>query len=246
MLRGRLAMNEKEKAICTLQNDIAQKQEQIRFIEKLDETRPVTEEQWTYICNTPLRTSDILIDIVKAIFPNCEKVELHEEEVEFCLHGFECYISTVGIHGIGIDMSWYKYIRQYGEFADEMDQECKRIIEYLNIKEPTVYDKVDYVYPFKPGHMKVFYYSKAEKDKLWNDNKEEIINRTDPERLQRILTIKEIQFEKKAVENEIERRVQQSKITTLTDDVLPYLHRFTDNVHSYGTNIPIKQMLIEN
>lgn len=31
-------MNEKEKAICTLQNDIAEKQEQIRFIEKLDET----------------------------------------------------------------------------------------------------------------------------------------------------------------------------------------------------------------
>lgn len=239
-------MDEKSKAIDIIRSDIADKQEQIKYIEELDVTRPVTEEQWTYICNTPLRTSDILIDIVKAIFPNCEKVELHEEEVEFCLHGFECYISTVGIHGIGIDMSWYKYIRQYGEFADEMDQECKRIIEYLNIKEPTVYDRVDYVYPFKPGHMKVFYYSKAEKDKLWNDNKEEIINRTDPERLQRILTIKEIQFEKKAVENEIERRVQQRKITTLTDDVLPYLHRFTDNVHSYGTNIPIKQMLIEN
>lgn len=73
MLRRRLAMNEKEKAICTLQNDIADKQEQIKFIEELDETRPVTEEQWTYICNTPLRTSDILIDIVKAIFPNCER-----------------------------------------------------------------------------------------------------------------------------------------------------------------------------
>ena len=239
-------MDEKSKAIDIIRSDIADKQEQIKFIEELDETRPVTEEQWTYICRTPLRTSDILIDIVKAIFPNCEKVELHEEEVEFCLHGFVCYISTMGIHGIGIDMSWYKYIRQYGEFADEMDQECKRIIEYLNIKEPTVYDRVDYVYPIKPGHRKVFYYSKAEKDKLWHDNKEEIINRTDPERLQRILTIKEIQFEKKAVENEIERRVQQSKVKTLTDDVLPYLHRFTDNVHSYGTNIPIKQMLIEN
>ena len=239
-------MDEKSKAIDIIRSDIADKQEQIKYIEELDVTRPVTEEQWTYICNTPLRTSDILIDIVKAIFPNCEKVELHEEVVEFCLHGFECYISTMGIHGIGIDMSWYKYIRQYGEFADEMDQECKRIIEYLNIKEPTVYDRVDFVYPIKPGHRKVFYYSKAEKDKLWHDNKEEIINRTDPERLQRILTIKEIQFEKKAVENEIERRVQQSKVKTLTDDVLPYLHRFTDNVHSYGTNIPIKQMLIEN
>ena len=239
-------MDEKGKAIDIIRSDIAEKQEQIRFIEKLDETRPVTEEQWIYICRTPLRTSNILIDIIKAIFPNCEKVELHEEEVEFCLHGFECYISTVGRHGIGIDMSWYKYIRQYGEFADEMDQECKRIIEYLNIKEPTVYDRVDFVYPIKPGHMKVFYYSKAEKDKLWKDNKEEIINRTDPERLQRILTIKEIQFEKKAVENEIERRVQQRKITTLTDDVLPYLHRFTDNVHSYGTDISIEQILIDN
>lgn len=239
-------MDEKSKAIDIIRSDIADKQEQIKYIEELDVTRPVTEEQWTYICRTPLRTSDILIDIVKAIFPNCEKVELHEEEVEFCLHGFDCYISTVGRYGIGIDMSWYKYIRQYGEFADEMDQECKRIIEYLNIKEPTVYDKVDYVYPFKPGHMKVFYYSKAEKDKLWNDNKEEIINRTDPERLQRILTIKEIQFEKKAVENEIERRVQQSKITTLTDDVLPDLNKFTDNVHSYGTDISIDQILIDN
>ena len=239
-------MDEKSKAIDIIRSDIADKQEQIKYIEELDVTRPVTEEQWTYICNTPLRTSNILIDIIKAIFPNCEKVELHEEVVEFCLHGFDCYISTVGRHGIGIDMSWYKYIRHMGSFADEMDQECSRIIEYLNIKEPTVYDRVDLVYPFKPGHMKVFYYSKAEKDKLWKDNKEEIINRTDPERLQRILTIKEIQFEKKAVENEIERRVQQRKITTLTDDVLPYLHRFTDNVHSYGTNIPIKQMLIEN
>ena len=239
-------MDEKSKVIDIIRSDIAEKQEQIRFIEKLDETRPVTEEQWIYICRTPLRTSNILIDIIKAIFPNCEKVELHEEEVEFCLHGFDCYISTVGRHGIGIDMSWYKYIRHMGSFADEMDQECSRIIEYLNIKEPTVYDRVDYVYPFKPGHMKVFYYSKAEKDKLWNDNKEEIINRTDPERLQRILTIKEIQYEKRVVENEIERRVQQSKITTLTDDVLPDLHRFTDNVHSYETDISIDQILIDN
>lgn len=239
-------MDEKSKAIDIIRSDIAEKQEQIKCIEEFDVTRPVTEEQWTYICRTPLRTSDILVDIVKAIFPDSEKVELHEEEVEFCLHGFECYISTVGRHGIGIDMSWYKYICHMGSFADEMDQECSRIIEYLNIKEPTVYDRVDYVYPFKPGHMKVFYYTNAEKDKLWNDNKEDIINRTDPERLQRILTIKEIQYEKRAVENEIERRVQQRKITTLTDDVLPYLHRFTDNVHSYGTNIPIKQMLIEN
>ena len=237
-------MDEKSKAIDIIRSDIADKQEQIKYIEELDVTRPVIEEQWTYICRTPLRTSDILVDILKAIFPNSEKIELHEEVVEFCLHGFECYISTVGIHGIGIDMLWYKYIRQYGEFADKMDQECKRIIEYLNIKEPTVYDRVDFVYPIKPGHRKVFYYSKAEKDKLWHDNKEEIINRTDPERLQRILTIKEIQYEKRVVENEIERRVQQSKVKTLTDDVLPYLHRFTDNVHSYGTNIPIKQMLI--
>ena len=46
-------MDEKSKAIDIIRSDIADKQEQIKFIEELDETRPVTEEQWTYICNTP-------------------------------------------------------------------------------------------------------------------------------------------------------------------------------------------------
>ena len=224
-------MDEKSKAIDIIRSDIADKQEQIKFIEELDVTRPVIEEQWTYICRTPLRTSDILVDILKAIFPNSEKIELHEEVVEFCLHGFECYISTVGIHGIGIDMLWYKYIRQYGEFADKMDQECKRIIEYLNIKEPTVYDRVDLVYPFKPGHMKVFYYSKAEKDKLWHDNKEEIINRTDPERLQRIISVKMIRFEEEKNKQAEDEQVQQHKITILRDKIIPYLRRFTETIY---------------
>ena len=224
-------MDEKSKAIDIIRSDIADKQEQIKYIEELDVTRPVTEEQWTYICRTPLRTSNILIDIIKAIFPDSEKAELHEEVVEFCLHGFDCYISTVGRHGIGIDMSWYKYIRHMGSFADEMDQECSRIIEYLNIKEPTVYDRVDLVYPFKPGHMKVFYYSKAEKDKLWKDNKEEIINRTDPERLQRIISVKMIRFEEEKNKQAEDEQVQQHKITILRDKIIPYLRRFTETIY---------------
>lgn len=74
-------MDEKSKAIDIIRSDIADKQEQIKYIEELDVTRPVTEEQWTYICRTPLRTSNILIDIIKAIFPDSEKAELHEVQL---------------------------------------------------------------------------------------------------------------------------------------------------------------------
>jgi len=72
-------MDEKSKAIDIIRSDIADKQEQIKFIEELDVNRPVTEEQWTYICRTPLRTSNILIDIIKAIFSDSEKAELQRK-----------------------------------------------------------------------------------------------------------------------------------------------------------------------
>lgn len=119
-----------------------------------------------------------------------------------------------------------------GSFADEMDQECSRIIEYLNIKEPTVYDRVDYVYPIKQGYRKVFYYTNAEKDKLWHDKKEKIINRTDSERLQRIISVKMIRFEEEKNKQAEDEQVQQHKITILRDKIIPYLRRFTETIYS--------------
>ena len=174
-----------------------------------------------------------MIDIVKSTFPDAEDIELQEQAVKFNLYGIDCYLPTTDELGIGIDLSWYQYIRQYGKFADEMDQECKQIVEYLNIQNPTIYDRVDFVYPFKPGHMKVFYYNKSEKDKLWREHKDEIINRTDPERLQRIVSGKMIQFEEEKSKQAEKLRVQRQKVDILRDKVIPYLKMFTEKIYSY-------------
>ena len=152
-------MDDKVKAIEILQDEVVEKQRQIKLIMDLDLSGQVTEEIWHRLCRTPLRTRRLFLDIVKSTFPDAEDIELQEQAVKFNLYGIDCYLPTTDELGIGIDLSWYQYIRQYGKFADEMDQECKQIVEYLNIQNPTIYDRVDFVYPFKPGHMKVFYYN---------------------------------------------------------------------------------------
>lgn len=236
-------MDDKIKAIEILQDEILEKQHQIKLIKDLDPSEQVTEEKWHKLCRTPLRTSALLIELIKSTFPEAEDIELQEQAVKFNLYGIDCYLPTTDELGIGIDLSWYQYIRQYGEFAEEMDQDCKQIIEYLNIQKPTIYDRVDFVYPFKPGHMKVFYYNKTEKDKLWREHKDEIINRTDPERLQRIVSVKMIQFDEKKKEQVEKLRVQQQKVDMLRDKVIPYLKQFTGTIYSYTDELSINTVL---
>ena len=58
-----------EEAIKDLQEDITEKQNQIELIKNIDWNKPVNEETWHQICDTPLRTSDLLGALVKNIFP---------------------------------------------------------------------------------------------------------------------------------------------------------------------------------
>ena len=80
--------------------------------------------------------------------------------------------------------------------------------------------------------MKVFYYNKSEKDKLWREHNDEIINRTDPERLQRIVSVKMIQFEEEKNKQAEKLRVQRQKVDILRDKVIPYLRQFTETIYS--------------
>ena len=67
---------------------------------------------------------------------------------------------------------------------------------------------------------------------MWHDNKEEIINRTDSERLQRIISVKMIRFEEEKNKQAEDEQVQQHKITILRDKIIPYLRRFTETIYS--------------
>ena len=89
--------------------------------------------------------------------------------------------------------------------------------------------------------MKVFYYNKSEKDKLWREHNDEIINRTDPERLQRIVSVKMIQFEEEKNKQAEKLRVQRQKVDILRDKVIPYLRQFTEKIYSYTDELSLRK-----
>lgn len=91
--------------------------------------------------------------------------------------------------------------------------------------------------------MKVFYYNKSEKDKLWREHNDEIINRTDPERLQRIVSVKMIQFEEEKSKQAEKLRVQRQKVDILRDKVIPYLKMFTEKIYSYTEDLSLHTVL---
>ena len=65
-----------EESIKDLQEDIAEKQNQIELIKNIDWNSPVNEETWHQICDTPLRISDLLGVLVKNIFPEAENINV--------------------------------------------------------------------------------------------------------------------------------------------------------------------------
>lgn len=57
-----------EEAIKDLQEDINKKQSQIDLIKSIDWSKPVNEDIWHEICETPLRSSDLLSIYLKIFF----------------------------------------------------------------------------------------------------------------------------------------------------------------------------------
>ena len=97
-----------KEAISDLQEEILEKQKQIELIKKIDWTQPVTETVWHEICETPLRTSDMLGVLVKNIFPDAKDICVHCNYVYFYLYGFKCALPTSGLTGVYIDTEWYQ------------------------------------------------------------------------------------------------------------------------------------------
>lgn len=95
-------------ALQELQEEIDEKQNQMNLIKKVDWSKPVDEEVWHKICETPLRSSDLLGVLVKNIFPDVENINVHCNYVYFNLDGFECGLPTSRCRGVYIKTDWYK------------------------------------------------------------------------------------------------------------------------------------------
>ena len=95
-------------ALQELQEEINEKQNQMNLIKNIDWNKSVNDETWHEICETPLRTSDLLGVIVKNIFPDAENVNVHCNYVYFELDDFECGLPTSRCKGVYIKTDWYK------------------------------------------------------------------------------------------------------------------------------------------
>lgn len=94
-----------QEVLETLQSDITEKENQINLIKNIDWTKSVTEEGWHQICETLLRTSDSLCDLLKNTFPNATDIKLGMNYVNFNLYGFKCLLPTFIYEEILVDMS---------------------------------------------------------------------------------------------------------------------------------------------
>ena len=97
-----------EEAIKDLQEDIAEKQNKIELIKNIDWNKPVNEETWHQICDTPLRISDLLGVLVKNIFPEAENINIGCNDVSFDLYRFRCALPTSRCNGVYIETGWYQ------------------------------------------------------------------------------------------------------------------------------------------
>lgn len=97
-----------QEAIAEINENIDELQNQLKLIQSIDFTKPVTEDEWHAICETPLRSSDLLATLVKNIFPDAENILVHCNYVYFDLMGFKVQIPTSRARGINVDLSWYE------------------------------------------------------------------------------------------------------------------------------------------
>ena len=94
-------------AIEEIKKDIETLKLQIQLLENLDLSKSVDEETWHKLCETPLRSSDLLGVLVKNTFPLAEDIKVHCNYVYFDMLGFKVQIPTSRCRGINVDLSWY-------------------------------------------------------------------------------------------------------------------------------------------
>lgn len=98
------------KAINELQDNKKKLQKQIKLLKQINENTKPNEEMWHKLTQTPIRTSRLMHEFIKNIFPDAENIEdnLHvmNSYISFELYGFKCFLPLVNDYAIYVDMSW--------------------------------------------------------------------------------------------------------------------------------------------
>lgn len=212
------------KAIEELNRIIDKTQEQITLVKSIDFSKPVTENQWHIICETPLRYSDSLAIVVRNTFPLAENIEVNYLYVCFDMMGFKVQIPTSPCRGINVSTAWYR--KDCGEPELRYTTAIEDLIKY--------YDAVDNKKGwYECAKYRIRYGESCKKWQLfiawWFKYKWKKTNRKQFEKVK----AKEEQTHKKWVESYYsERKEMKNKSKKLLNELLPILDKFsTEHFH---------------
>lgn len=228
-------------AVKSLETDIETKKEQINLLKKLNLKEPITEEEWHEICETPLRSSEIMAQLLKNIFPNAEDIIVHANYVYFNMYGFKLQIPTSRQYGINVNTLWYN-----------SDYKTKEIFKYtqntLSMKK--YFDAVD---------DNANWYTLAKLRLLGSDKKYILFFRwflkykwKDPHReeWEKIFKQEEEDYQKRMKEHEKYVQKTIEKIFTLCNKLLPEINKFSSEHFAFdsfqGRSTTLEKILEEN
>lgn len=119
-------------AINRLKEEISFKEELVKTLQELDIEKTVDEEKWHILCESPLRNSTILCQILKNIFPKATNIKLQPNYINFELYDFGCRIPITRCKGIEVDTYWWRKIIVPEKIYDN---NTERIHEYFLEKD---------------------------------------------------------------------------------------------------------------
>lgn len=117
-------------AVFELNRQIKEIEDQISFLVYFDYNKPVTEEVWHKLCDTPLRNSEFLKTVVSRTFHMAENISVGANYVYFDMLGFEVQIPTSRARGINVDTSWYR--KNEAEPTFVASPYLRRMLKYLD------------------------------------------------------------------------------------------------------------------
>ena len=227
-----------EEAVETLQKEIKEREDQITLLQNLDFTNPLTEEKWHEVCDTQLRSSELLGTLLLNIFPDATDIKIGCNYVKFNLYGFDCKIPTSREHGIRVDMNW-TYFLFPKKLTGPYNELTKRMKEYFDALD----NHASWETLFNIRLPRLTSYNKCIKWILWfgkykwkNDHRNEWEEKFKKE---------ELTYQENLKKQEENKEELKKRIELLKTQLLPILHTFTDKVYKNSSSELVEETLEE-
>lgn len=220
-------IKEVSEAIEELNLEIASANEKISLIESIDISKPVTEEQWHNICETPLRYSNLLAVLVKNTFPLAENILVHCNYVYFDMLGFKVQIPTSRCQGINVDTSWYR--KDNGEPTKIYSDTIEDMIKYFNAVDNKLgwYEcakhRLTYGKTCKKWFLFIVWWFKYR----WKDPKRK--------QFEEVKSQQEQAYKERVKNYRSHRKDIKNKTETLLNELLPLLNEFSTQHYNYNS-----------